>query len=83
MSYTADVTADLAFWVAGWIRELLTEAPPPAQRSTAEWLLERIDQAALPQNPDTVGTVPEPPFEDEVDPDTVDVHAHLGPREEV
>lgn len=47
MSYAAEVTGELALWVAGWIRELLTDAPPPAQRSTAEWLLERIDAAAL------------------------------------
>jgi len=52
VSYAADVTGDLALWVAGWIRELLTNAPPPSQRNTAEWLLEQIDQAGLaPQNP--------------------------------
>lgn len=66
MSYASEVTADLAFWVAGWIRELLTEAPPPSQRSTAEWLLERIDAASAARGDDPVPTLlSEPPVGDE------------------
>jgi hypothetical protein len=38
MSYAADLTADLAIWIAGLLREMLTNAPPPTQRNTAEWL---------------------------------------------
>lgn len=60
MSYAAALTADLASWIAGLIREMLTDAPPPSQRNTAEWLLERLDQAALPQNPDTADTAGKP-----------------------
>lgn len=43
MSYAADLTADLALWIAGLLREMLTDAPPPGQRNTAEWLLEQLD----------------------------------------
>jgi hypothetical protein len=49
MSYAAEVTSDLALWVAGWVREMLADAPPPSQRSTSEWLLERMDEAASDQ----------------------------------
>lgn len=47
MSFRADLTADLAFWIAGLIREYLTDAPPPRERNTVEWLLGELDQAGL------------------------------------
>lgn len=46
MSHVTELTSDLAFWIAGLLREMLTDAPPPNQRNTAEWLLEQLDAAS-------------------------------------
>lgn len=46
------LTPDVAAYIAGWLRGEAEKAPPPSQRNTLEWLLERLDRAALPQKPD-------------------------------
>ena len=45
MAYTTDLTAELANWITGLLREMLIDAPPANQRNTVEWVLERLDAA--------------------------------------
>ena len=73
MSYADNLTPDLANWMAGFIRELLTQAPPLSQRNTSEWMLELLDEVGSAERGGGPG---HGSVSDEGHPDA-------GPREEV